>query len=76
MQYCVDFLHQNVYLELTKLLAGQKEGADSYFECGQKEVANSLIYAFKITDINLITLGIQAGATAACCLLVGGGGKN
>lgn len=24
MQYCVDFLHQNLYLELTKLLAGGK----------------------------------------------------
>ncbi|CAD7956179.1 unnamed protein product [Amoebophrya sp. A120] len=119
MQYCVDYLHQNLFLELNKLefcssaasqgfdaaglilsnnsaeeAAGHAGGSSSsacsgsnssceekddlfcdpnsrgFLCCSQREVANALIFAFKTTDINLIELGVQAGATACACLLL------
>ncbi|CAD7958899.1 unnamed protein product [Amoebophrya sp. A25] len=84
MQYCQDFVHQNCYLELSKLLerdkAAAKKGRGGEGDTGEddstlalsaspEEVANALIYAFKTTDVSLIEIGVQAGATACCCLV-------
>ena len=46
----------------------KKDG--QHLECSQKKVADALTYAFKVTDINLIDIGIQSGATACAGLLV------
>eukprot|EP00392_Amoebophrya_sp_AT5.2_P008495 g8522.t1 len=109
MQYCVDFLHLNLYHELTKLsmrtgdeqqeLVTQQElgvggggtlisggsapssrgcssSARSRLHCTQRDIGTAMMMAFKVTDKNLIEIGVESGATACCCLLVNQDAKS
>ena len=73
MEYCVDFLHQNLYVELEKHVSTSASSSPlrgPILSCGEKTVVDALVRSFKKTDINLMSVGIQSGATACCCLLV------